>query len=314
MFARRLYGALGIVLAAGLVACQPADPAQQTEPTTATSADAMSAPPVIEVITTDYAFTAPPKFPSGWVTLRMKNEAEQSHFLVLWRLPEDKDFGDYSAEIVAPFSSLYKEYRAGMLDQAAFFEALLAALPDWYPVESRGGLGLTSPGLTSQTTVYLEPGDYVMECYVRARESDDEFHSELGMLRPLIVTDESSGAPAPAADIAITLSNYEVEIDGELTAGEHTVSVHVTEEPEGLLGHDIHLARLDADTRVEDVVAWMSWVDALLPPAPAEFLGGAEQVSAGLTTYFTVTLEPGRYAWISEGYGAQGMVKEFTIE
>lgn len=42
----------------------------------------------------------------------------------------------------------------------------------------------------------------------------------------------------------------------------------MTEQAEGLLGHDVHLARLD----------------------------------------------PGRYAWISEGYAARGMVKEFSIE
>jgi len=34
----------------------------------------------------------------------------------------------------------------------------------------------------------------------------------------------------------------------------------------------------------------------------------------GYTAYFTVTLEPGRYAWISESSAALGMVKEFTVE
>jgi hypothetical protein len=191
---------------------------------------------------------------------------------------------------------------------------LTAALPDWFPPDSSGGLGLTSPGRTSQTTVYLEPGDYVMECYVRAPDPDGaKFHNELGMLRPLIVTEEPSGRGAPEADVHITLSNYEIAIEGELTAGEQTVAVEVAEDPEGLIGHDINLVRLETGARVEEIAAWMSWVDALQPPAPAEFLGGAEQVSAGNTTYFTVALEPGRYAWISEGYGAQGMVREFTI-
>jgi hypothetical protein len=153
-----------------------------------------------------------------------------------------------------------------------------------------------------------------MECYVRAPEPDgDKFHNELGMLRPMIVSGEPAGE-APRADVRITLSNYEILVEGELTRGEHTIAVHVAEAPEGLVGHDVNLVRLDPDVRVEDVAAWMSWVDALQPPGPAEFLGGAEQVMPGETSYITVSLSAGRYAWISEGYGAQGMVKEFVIE
>ena len=58
----------------------------------------------------------------------------------------------------------------------------------------------------------------------------------------------------------------------------------------------------------------MSWIDGMRPQPPAEFLGGAEHVSAGRTGYFTVTLEPGRYVWISEGYASAGMLQEFVVE
>ena len=40
-----------------------------------------------------------------------------------------------------------------------------------------------------------------------------------GMLRPLIVTEEDSGRMAPDADIDITLSNYTLTVDGDLSAG-----------------------------------------------------------------------------------------------
>jgi hypothetical protein len=58
----------------------------------------------------------------------------------------------------------------------------------------------------------------------------------------------------------------------------------------------------------------MSWIDGMVSPAPVEFLGGADQMPAGSTAYFEVDLEPGSYAWISEGYAAQGAVKEFVVE
>jgi len=323
MIVRRLPALLGIALvAAAVAACQPTElapePDQPADAPVETSADGPNDIYVVEISAVetnpqDFAFLAPPEIPSGWITLRMKNEGEQPHFLLLRRLPDGVTFGEFTAEVSRPFDDLYAEYRAGEKSRTEMLEELGGALPAWFAsAQSMGGVGLTAPGRTAQTTVLLEPGEYVMECYVVSPEG--RFHGALGMLRPLIVTSESSGASAPEADVVITLSNYELVAEGELTRGEHTVRVDVRDQAEGLVGHDVHLARLDEGTRVEDVVAWMDWVDAFQSPAPVEFLGGAEEVPPGHTTYFTVNLEPGRYAWISEGYGSRGMVKEFTIE
>ena len=50
-------------------------------------------------------------------------------------------------------------------------------------------------------------------------------------------------------------------------------------------------------------------------PEPAEFLGGADHLGPGATSYFRVDLTPGRYAFVSEGFAAShGMVHEFTVE
>jgi hypothetical protein len=292
---------VAIVLAVGLSACAPTEPDSAPEATPETAIELSRPSSLIEVKATDFAFTAPPTFPSGWVTLRFDNQGKETHFLILWRLPEGKSFDEYASEIAQPFNALYKEYRAGTLDQAEFFEQLGAALPEWFPTAQRvGGPGFTAPGRTSETTVYLEPGDYVMECYVRKKDESDTFHGKHGMLRPLIVTEAVAGEAPPEADIEITLSNYELSIEGEPSPGEHTVRVRVEEDPEGLILHNVHLARLDGDTTGEEVAQWLDWVDHMLPPAPAEFLGGAGQVLAGYESYFTVTLEPGRYAWVSE--------------
>lgn len=60
----------------------------------------------------------------------------------------------------------------------------------------------------------------------------------------------------------------------------------------------------------------MDWMDLeqFRAPAPGIALGGVEHLTAGETAYMTVDLEPGRYAWVSEGYGSRGMVQEFTID
>jgi hypothetical protein len=302
-------------LVASLVGCAPSPSDQAAESPPEPAAQAPSEPGVIDVKAEDYAFTAPPTFPSGWVRLRFDNQGAETHFLFILELPEGVTFGDYASQVSQPFDELYAQYRAGKLDQATFFTQLLEALPEWFPTARRaGGPGFTAPGRTSETAIYLEPGDYVMECYVRAMTEDDTFHGSHGMLRPLIVTEQSSGMPTPEADIEITLSNYTLSVEGDLSAGTHVARVRVEENPEGLIFHNVHLVKLDEDVTAEVVAPWLNWVDEMLPPAPAEFLGGAGQTTAGGESYVTVNLEPGRYAWVSEAYGVQGMLHEFTVE
>lgn len=301
----------------GLAACQRPEPESTSVEQAGVEAETPRVPlvedGVVEVVLEDYSFTAPPALRSGWNTFRMTNDGEEPHFLLFWRLPEGVTFDEYAAEVSQPFQDEYDRYTAGEVGRDEMLANVGAAMPDWYgEVEGMGGVGLTSPGRTSQATVRLEPGDYVMECYVVSAEG--QFHGSLGMLRPLIVSSESTGMEAPEADIRITLSNYEMSIEGEPTAGEQTIAVHTTEDPEGIIGHDVHLARLEPDTTIEELIAWMSWIDAMRAPAPAELLGGADEVRAGRTGYFTVTLDPGSYVWISEGFGAEGMVEEFVID
>jgi hypothetical protein len=307
-------GSLIVALSVVFLACGTDEPGPAPE----TATPVAEPPPtssVIEVTATNYAFTAPPKFPSGWVTLRFDNQAPETHFMILWRLPEGKSFDEWVVEVANPFNSLYREYRSGALSQEELLERLGTALPDWFwAAQPMGGPGFTAPDRISQTTVFLEPGDYVMECYVRAKDEADTFHSKHGMLRPLIVTEETAGESPPEADLEITLSNYEISVQGEMSAGEHRVRVRVEEDPEGFVKHNVHLARLDGDTSAEDVAVWLDWVDAMLPPAPAVFLGGAGQRLAGSESYLTVTLEPGRYAWVSEAWGVQGMTHEFVVD
>ncbi|NIR42459.1 MAG: hypothetical protein GWN99_01030 [Gemmatimonadetes bacterium] len=102
---------------------------------------------------------------------------------------------------------------------------------------------------------------------------------------------------------------------GELRAGEQTIAVHVEENPDGFMMHDINLIRLDGDTSLDEVVAWMDWMDleGFRAPTPGYSMGGLEHMVAGRTGYVIVDLTPGDYAWVSEGYGARGMVQEFTV-
>lgn len=132
-----------------------------------------------------------------------------------------------------------------------------------------------------------------------------------GMWRPLTVTEQPSGGREPEADLTLTLRSHEFATEGQLRQGRQTIRVEFEEQPEDAAPHDVHLARMEEGTTTDELAAWFEEVRA---PAPVPFLGGAEQMPAGQTAYFTVDLTPGRHAWICHEHADRGMVKVSTVE
>jgi hypothetical protein len=280
-----------------------------------------SQPGVVEVVATGLSFQAPDEIPSGWTTFRLKNESEMIHFAVVERMPGGIGLEEQQ-ELVAPVfqegMNLLNEGNADAAMQA------FGGLPPWFgEIVFMGGPGFISPGRTAQATVYLEPGTYLLECYVK---TGGVFHSYnpssemVGMVHEFTVTEESTEAAAPAPTVEMTLSNAGgIEVDERIAPGRHTIGVHFEDQAvhENFVGHDVHLVRLEDGTDMQALATWMDWTQptGLETPAPAEFLGGTNEMPAGGTAYFTVDLEPGRYAWISEVPGAadKDMLKVFHV-
>lgn len=278
-------------------------------------------PGLVDVVAQGLAFEGPDAIPSGWTTFRFHNESAMTHFMVVERMPEGHGIEDQQ-KIVAPlFQQGMDLLNAGDTDGAM---AKFGELPEWFGgIVFMGGPGLTGPGRTSQATIALEPGSYLLECYVK---TGGIFHSynpdttAYGMVHAFTVTDAASGAEEPEASVVLTLSSERgIEGASDLPTGEHTVAVHFEDQKphENFVGHDVHLLRLADDTDLDAVAAWMDWRHeaGLQTPAPAEFMGGLNEMPAGSTGYFTVTLEPGRYAWISEVAEPQnkGMLRVFKV-
>lgn len=84
------------------------------------------------------------------------------------RLPDDKTIEDYQREISAPFARAWHARMEGQADQEEALAMIFGAVPEWFPaIQFVGGPGLVAPGLTSETTLDLGPGNYVLECYVK---------------------------------------------------------------------------------------------------------------------------------------------------
>ncbi|TBW27121.1 hypothetical protein [Gramella sp. KN1008] len=249
------------------------------------------------------SFTAPEEIQSGWNTFRYENGTSNPHFFVIEKLPAGKTVEDSKAEVVPVFQEGMDLIEAGLDDEAL---AVFFSLPAWYwEVVLQGGPGLVSPGTAAESTVYMTPGDYVIECYVKT--GNGIFHSTIGMIEGIHVSEETSKIKEPESTLDINISSTSgIQFKSDIRPGQHVVSVYFEDQVvhEHFLGHDVHLVKLSPEADIDALNAWMNWKDPdqFKTPAPegVEFLGGMQELPAGETGYFTAILKPGTYAFISE--------------
>lgn len=277
---------------------------------------------VIEVVARGLTLEAPAEVPSGWTTFRFVNESPMVHFALIERVPDGQGLASQQREVAPVFQEGLELLAAGDPEAAM---AKFGELPEWFgQIVFLGGPGLTSPGHVSEATVELAPGTYLIECYVK---TGGVFHSYnpdpavFGMVHEFTVTAATSGQPQPTADLNLEISSTAgITLSGSPSSGRQTFSVSFIDQivHENFVGHDIHLARLPGDADLAGLEQWMDWSrpDGLQTPAPVEFVGGLNEMPAGSTGYFTVTLEPGEYVLISEvpGAGGKGLLQTFTVD
>lgn len=277
---------------------------------------------VLEIMASGLRFEGPETVPSGWTTIKLHNEDPMVHFGMVVKLPDGISAFDYSNKLGANFQKGYNLMVEGKDEDAA---AVFGALPGWImDLGHFGGPGFTGASKTSSATMFLEPGNYVIECYVK---SNGFFHSyspdetELAMVLPVTVTAEERGMAEPDANATITINDAGYTLtDGALKAGENTIRVIFETQAfyPTYVGKDIHIARLENGGDLAAAIAWMDWrnPEGLAVPAPVTFVGGLEDMPEGSTGYFTVDLTPGHYAFIAEVPDArqEGLVLEFDVE
>ena len=273
--------------------------------------EASDGPPVLEVTARDYELQTPAtEIPSGWTTVEVTNEGEETHELQFRRLPDGASYSDLT-RYLGVIDTLGQDLKAGIIDSAEALKALKRHRPAWFSEEKLvGGSGMLGPNRSATTTIHLEPGTYALLCAVR--DSAGKSHVSRGMRRKMTVTAESSGATSPDPDVKMALAHYEMTTTGRMSAGEQTVAVHFGDRSDMLESpfQGVHLVRLEENTSVKEVVEWT--VD-YTTPAPADFMGGIIAMPPGNTAYLTVDLEPGRYLWVSNSTQERGMKRVFTV-
>lgn len=279
---------------------------------------------VVDIVTTQMNLEMKSHIPSGWTTFRYENLSNSTHFILFERLPGDKTVEDSKLEIVPVFQEGMDFIAAG--DWAKVLEAF-GKLPAWSAeVIYSGGVGLVSPGGTVEFSMYVEPGNYALECYVKS--SGGVFHSAAGMITGLTVTPENNDNIEPGSTLEVSISSQEgIKVPDNVRPGKHNIKVLFEDQTVygHFLGHDVHLMKLDATANLFELNSWMNWSDpnAFKNPVPSgvEFLGGMQELpslSGEYTSkvgYFDAHLKPGTYAFIAEVPDpmSKNMFKVFTV-
>jgi len=279
------------------------------------------APGTMTVVATALSFDAPSEIPAGWTTIRFSNQSPMTHFVLVEHLPEGQGVASQQEQVAPIFQQGMDALARGDAEGAA---ARFGEVPPWFgEIVFDGGPGLTGPGRISSATIFLEPGTYLLECYVKTGGIFHSFNPDpaaYGMVHEFTVTADTTDVPEPTASLHVEISSEQgIQVDGQPLVGEQTVSVHFGDQTvhENFVGHDVHVVRLSPDADLQALEKWMDWTapGGLEIPAPAEFIGGLNEMPAGSTGYFTVRLEPGRYALVSEVPGALGkrMLRELSV-
>ena len=275
----------------------------------------------MNVVARGLTLEAPGEIPSGWTTIRFVNDSPMTHFVVVERIPDGQGVASQQEEIAPVFQDGMDLLATGDVDAAL---ARFGELPPWFgEIVFLGGPGLTGPSRESEATVFLEPGTYLLECYVKTNGIFHSYNPDptvYGMVHEFTVTDDGTDASEPTPTLQVEISAASgIQLEGTPTAGPNEVQVRFADQTvhENFVGHDVHVVQIGDGVDVAAVQAWMDWRDpaGLQTPAPAEFIGGLNEMPAGSTGYFTMILEPGRYALVSEvpNSGEKGLFREFTV-
>jgi len=248
--------------------------------------------PEITIKAADFSFDAPARVEAGRVKINLVNDGQEPHHAQIIRLNDGVTLEQL---------------------QTALQEDPLAALSLAVAV---GGPGVIDPGLSSQVTLDLSPGQYVLLCFVPGH--DGVPHLAKGMVRPLeaVVHDGHDHAPAPqpAANMTVKLRDFEFPLPSRIKAGSQVWQIL----NEGSQLHEIMLIKLAEGKTLEDVQAFMQSPHGA---PPFVNVGGFQAIHPGQTGWLNLDLTPGEYVALcyvpdenGKAHIEHGMVQAFSVK
>ncbi len=246
---------------------------------------------VVDVAASEYAFRSPDTIASGLTTFRLRQEGRVRSSAKL--SPAGRD--SLALHEGDPTDGLHMLWVV-RLDSGKTAADLYAAeradvTTPWAHVI--GGPGFAFPPQSTNATMLLEPGNYVLACYVgAARENRRRYHLLKGMFRALTVVPSSTpAAPMPDPDVVATFgAGDSVHFSRPITkAGSWKILVRNATGRRGVFG----IKRLLAGHSAAESAAWRR---SNGKPPVSEPWGGLAGVAAGDSMLTTIDFIPGTYA------------------
>jgi hypothetical protein len=248
-----------LVMALLLGACTSANASEATR--------SSSQIPEVIIKATDFGFESPAQIEAGLVSLIMENEGQEPHHAQLVRLND---------------GVTQEQFQAALQQSAEAVFPLVAFV---------GGPGLVDPGLSSQVTLELTPGQYILLCFIASH--DGMPHLAKGMVKSFEVVahadHDHASAPQLKADAVVKLLDFSFIMPSEVKAGQQLWQV-VNEGPQV---HEIMIVKLAEGKTVGDIMAFMH-ESAGTPPFVN--IGGLQALNPGASGWLNLDLEPGEYA------------------
>ena len=286
---------VALVLGAGLLAACGSDDGSTTAAGAVQPVAAEADTPaghVLDITLDDYGYTTEQEqVAAGPVTLRVRNGGKEAHQVHIGK-PKRPMTPDQ-------FIALHHES-----------EAAAARQVDW-----AGGVNGLEPGASQTAVSNLEPGDYLMVCYMPS--PDGTSHVMKGMVGTVhvVASPDATGTEAPEATSTITVEDFMISLPKTFT-GKGDVAVH----NEGPQAHEVIFIRFKPGKTLADAAAWQA--AGSKGPGPFTFAGGMGEVEPNDTQQMHLDLPPGDYAALcvlpdvlgdSEPHLAHGMVTPFTV-
>lgn len=285
---------VGILTSVAAIVLLPA----RTAPAAAVPDPAPAAVPTLDVVATDFAFTAPDTVPAGRTRLRLINRGREVHILEIARLDDGHTADELAAHLAA---------RRPLPAWATFVGGPLAQ-----PTGAPAGGG-SSDDLA--VTVALVPGRYALLCPVPS-PGDHRAHMLKGMARTLVVTAPGRG-PEVARDrrpARVVLDDFGFVLEPAWRAGREEVRV----ENRAVQPHELVVFRLAPGMHAADVV---QWARTLAGPPPGALVAGTTALGRGQAVTLALSLARGAYALLcflpdatdGRSHVQHGMTREITV-
>ncbi|HEX2281015.1 MAG TPA: hypothetical protein VHG52_04555 [Thermomicrobiales bacterium] len=269
--------------------------AQEATPAAAMFADSMGLPE-LRVRATDTAYEGlPTETPAGRYLLTLEAEAAEGAGLTFMRLPEGMSADDFMSLLTGPPAASPEAVMGTPGAEAGPPEGEGGDRPpDWYfQTEMAGGTGAFMG--TAQAIIDLTPGEWIAWAGF-----PDAPQAPVG----LTVTGEAGATPAagaePAADVTVTMFEYDFSVEGTLEPGSHVFAVtNVGAQP-----HEMFMLRAPGPVTEEQVAQILEMEMQGATPAPESGIPNPETffpaaamspLSMGKTGWVPVNLEAGTY-------------------